>query len=115
MHRLVICLVVCASTLAAPRHAAATIATITFDTIDAVELNNECCGKVNLVVTGILVGEGTPTTRTFTFQNDSAVDAAATLHCERFAVIAMSRPGKYQFAIGSVFNAGACRLILRTP
>jgi hypothetical protein len=64
-------------------------------------------------VTGILAGQTTPTTQTFVF--GSAVDHAR--QCERFALIALSRPGKYQLAIGSnVFpNKAACKLILRTP
>jgi hypothetical protein len=120
MHRLVMCLMVCASTFAVPRHGAAAISpTTTFDTVDAVELQNDCCTFVNLVVTGIRAGESTPTTITFTFANNSATDAAPALRCERFAVIAMSKPGKYQFAIGANGNvgggSGACKLILRTP
>lgn len=116
MHRLVMCLMVCVLTFAVPWHAAAAISpTTTFDTVDAVELQNDCCSVVNLVVTGILAGGSTPTTRTFAFANNSATDAAPALRCERFAVIAMSKPGKYQFAVGTQGSAGACKLILRTP
>ena len=115
-HRFVIGLVVCASTFTVPRHGAASIEpTTTFDTVDAVELQNECCNVVNLVVTGILAGGSTPTTRTFAFANNSAIDAAPALRCERFAVIAMSKPGKYRFAVGALGTAGVCKLILRTP
>ena len=117
MHRLFICLVVYTSTFAVPRHAAASIEpTVTFDTVDAVEIQNDNgAAAVNLVVTGILAGGSTPTTRTFAFANSSALDAAPALRCERFAVIAMSKPGKYQFAVGALGIAGACKLILRTP
>jgi hypothetical protein len=116
MHRLIMCLMVCASTFTVPRHAAAAInPTTTYDTVDAVEVQNDCCSFVNLVVTGILAGQSTPTTRTFAFSNSSATDAAPALRCERFAVIAMSKPGKYQFAISASGTLGACKLILRTP
>jgi len=98
--------------LAAPRPAAAAAPTVTFDTVDAVEINNGTNSTATfIVVTGILAGASTPTTMSFTFGTTTAIG----LHCERLAMIAIAKPGKYQFAIGSNSSSAACRLILRTP
>jgi hypothetical protein len=115
IHRLALCVVLVVLATAAPRPAGATIiSTTVFDTVDTVEINNEN-NSVNLVVTGILTGGGVPRTMSFAFLNTQALAAAAALRCERFAVIAMSKPGKYQFAVGVSGSLGACKLILRTP
>jgi hypothetical protein len=90
-HRLAICLAIASLTFMAPRPAAAAV-THTFDTVDAVEITNLGGDNNNIIiVTGILAGQTTPTTQTFVF--GSAVDHAR--QCERFALIALSRPGKY--------------------
>jgi hypothetical protein len=108
-HRLAACLAIASLTFMAARPAAAAT-THTFDTVDALEIEyNSNSGNI-VIVTGILVGQMTPTTHTFAF-NGYGDDAR---QCERFAVIAMSKPGKYRFAIGTMYNKG-CKLILRTP
>jgi len=103
---------------AAPRSAAAAFFSSVFDTVDTVEINHDNMfgfPSANVVVTGILSGGSVVVTRTFEFFNDA--DMAA--RCERFAVIAMSKPGRFQFAIGShnvgSGTGGGCRLILRAP
>ena len=116
MHRrfssLVLGLLLGSLSLAAPRPAAAAAATVTFDTVDTVELNNgDLTNSVFIVVTGILAGESTPTTMSFQFGTATVVG----LHCERLAMIAMAKPGKYQLAIGATFSSATCRLIVRTP
>jgi hypothetical protein len=95
----------------------------TFDTVDAVEIKNQdaCdeCSMFNalVIVTGIVSGNGTSSKLSFTF--GSNVDMAT--RCEHLAIIAMSKPGKYQFAIGSnnttngsIGGHGDCRLTLVT-
>jgi len=110
-HRLAFCLALVALTVLLPRPTSATdISTMRFDTVDAVELNTDNGGVVNLVITGILAGQSSPVTATFPFSNNSPA-----LQCERFAIIAMSKPGKYQLAVGTFGTAGACRLTLRAP
>jgi hypothetical protein len=101
-HRIAACLALASLTFVAPRPAAAAV-THTFDTVDAVEIVN---GSDTLVVTGILVGQTTPTTLSFYFVG---------VRCERLAVIAMSKPGKFRFGIGSSGGSGSCKLILQTP
>jgi len=66
---------------------------------------------VFIVVTGMLVGDSSPTTLSFKLSSTSAIG----LHCERLAMIAAAKPGKYQLAIGVNGGDAACRLILRTP
>lgn len=112
-HRLAICLVLGSLMVLTPRPTSATVINTTlFDTVDTVELNNDSGTVVNLLITGILAGQSSPVTRTFIF---SVSSGASALQCERFAIIAMSKPGKYQFAVGTLGSVGACKLILRTP
>jgi hypothetical protein len=113
-HRFAICLAIAASLFAAPRPAAAAITTV-FDTVDAVEIATSGLGY-NIIVTGIVAGGTTPTTLTFFFSGTSSGQESQARQCERLAVLAMSKPGKYQFGIGpgSVPSSG-CKLILRTP
>ena len=107
---------------AAPRSTAAAQINTVFDTVDTVEINHDgvcdsCTPQAHVVVTGILRNGSVPTTMTFGFASD--FDMAA--QCERLAAIVMSKPGKYQFAIGSHTSGvgggsgGGCRLILRAP
>ena len=106
-HRLAICLAIASSILAAPRPAAAAI-THVFDTVDAVEISGTAIN-----VTGILAGQTAPTTVMFEFY-----DAGRVQRCERLAVLAMSKPGKYQFGIGGPSGPNltpSCKLALRTP
>jgi hypothetical protein len=112
-YRFAFCLALVALTVVLPRPTSATrISTTTFDTVDAVELNNDSNGVVNLVITGILAGQGSPVTLTFPF---SVSSGASAMQCERIAIVAMAKAGKYQFAVGTFGSVGACRLILRTP
>lgn len=87
-----------------------------YETVDAVEV----AGGV-ITVTGITVGHSTPTTLVYEVDGDScggrSVEAAA--RCDRLALLAMSKPGKFQFATTFFLdNASchfACKLIARTP
>jgi hypothetical protein len=123
MHRLVLCLVFAASTLSTPRRATAAVTDV-YDTVDSVELTQSqfvAGSRVStLVLRGILTGENAPVVRTYRFiQSGEGVDGlAAAMHCQRLAVLAMSKPGKFQFAIHAPninTSAGGCRLSLVAP
>jgi len=87
-----------------------------YDTVDAVEVSGS-----QITVTGITVGQSTPTTLTYFMGGDTctshSVDTAA--RCDRLALFAMSKPGKFQFAttflLDNVSCNFACKLIVRTP
>jgi hypothetical protein len=118
-HRLVACFVIATLMFAAPRRSAAD-ATIqfVFNTVDSVEIKNQvaCLGcplHALVIVTGVPSSSGTPITRSFDFGTN--LDMAT--RCEHLAVIAMSKPGKYQLGIGSDTDSGGhgdCKLILVT-
>jgi len=122
MYRLVLCLVFVASTLATPRPATAAVVEF-YDTIDFAEVaqhNSNVSGSPpTLSLHGILAGGSTPVTRTYLFFPNSGTEGLeAAMHCHRLAVLVMSKPGKFQFAIhGSNFptTAGGCRLTLVAP
>lgn len=123
MTRFAVCFVIASLVLAAPRRGAAAFPTLTmFDTVDSVEIQFlpvcDGCGVNHsfVVVRGIVSGVSTPSTRSFDF--GLASDIAT--RCEHLAVIAMSKPGKYQFGIGADADNpggghGDCKLILVTP
>ena len=63
--------------------------TYTFATVDGVKVIDKL-----IYVTGIQVGASTPTEIPASFADSSAAE-----RCDRLALIAMSKPGKYQFSI----------------
>lgn len=112
-HRLA-CLALASLIFLAPRPAAAAPVTQTFDTVDTVEL--KLSGYYTFIVSGILVGQTTTSTLTFQVSNSSIWE-----QCQRFAVIAMDKPGKYRFAVvgdlnsNNIYFVNSCKLILRAP
>jgi len=123
MHRLAIYLGIVSLSLVVPRVvvADATIQ-VTYDTVDFVEIRNSDLNSIShaiVRVRGIPSGTSNPNTFSFDFGNN--VDIAK--RCEQLAIIAMSKPGKYQFSIGSdslqgnggIVGHGDCRLTLVTP
>jgi hypothetical protein len=88
-----------------------------YDAVDAINV-----AGTNIVVTGIISGQsGASTTRysirtTSSSSTSTGSDTAA--RCDRLALLAMSKPGKFQFGMvddngfASVFT---CKLIVRTP
>jgi len=110
-----------AASAATPRPAAAfvTIQTV-FDTVDSVELKNDslcpsCLVHVSVQVKGVVAGQSEPSSHFFDFGPNADVAA----HCERLALIAMSKSGKYQFGIGATIDNtvghGDCKLIRINP
>jgi hypothetical protein len=85
----------------------------TYDTVDTVEV----WGTL-IVVTGIISGQATPTRLLYNILDQSGASGIAASRCDRLALLAMSKPGKFRFAavlIDSSFTRFSCRLILRTP
>ena len=121
-HRLAFYLLITSLAVAAPRSVAAdpVIQTV-FDTVDSVEIkDHELCSGCGtdhslVIVKGIAAGGSVPGTHSFDFYTN----VASATRCEHLAVIAMSKPGKYQFGIGSETSSaggrGDCKLILVTP
>jgi len=120
MHRLALCLVFVALTLTAPRPAAAAV-TDFYDTIDLAEVTQrDFSHNATLTVRGILAGTSAPVTRTYAFSDTGATgtDGITAMHCQRLALLVMSKPGKFQFGIGlptvSGFATG-CRITSVAP
>ena len=127
IRRLVFCLALATIAMLSPTPARSAVGSVTtFDTVDAVEGFTEfdTTRFVGVKVTGIVAGVGTPSTIQFRLINSafestfgiSSVDLVA--RCDRMAMLAMSKPGKFQLAFveaahfGPTFN---CRLLVRTP
>ena len=90
-----------------PAHADASDVHV-YATVDAVETSNR-----NFTITGIRVGDSAATTQTF---DAGSSDYGAAERCERFAVLAMSKPGKYELTVTTNGSWGAnCKLALRAP
>jgi hypothetical protein len=89
---------------------------IAYDTVDAIKVVD-----TRIFVTGIIAGQGAPTTtkyeiRTAGVSSGAAIDVAA--RCDRLALLAMSKPGKFQFGLVDESSFGeqfSCKLIVRTP
>lgn len=91
--------------------------TITYDTVDAVEVVAN-----RITVTGIISGQGTPSTNSYSILSSSSPNTGADVaasRCDRLALLAMSKPGKFQFAVTFIGTGGSgnysCTLIVRTP
>lgn len=91
--------------------------TTTYDTVDAVEVLDD-----QIRVTGIISGQAVPSTVLYKIRSSSTssggpTDTAAS-RCDRLALLAMSKPGKFQFAVVLELvnpTAFGCKLIVRTP
>jgi hypothetical protein len=86
-----------------------------YDTVDAVETLT-VGSNVAIQISGIISGDSTPTTTTYILRGSSSGTDQAN-RCDRMALLAMSKPGKFQFVLvgpgGSTFSN--CKLIVRTP
>lgn len=124
MRRFLQCLVLVISTLAIPRSASAVI-TDFYDTVDFAEISrrnfNFSGGPPTLTVRGVLSSGTAPTTRTYIFNVSTSTDQSGldtAMHCHKLAVLTMSKPGKFQFAISApsqFLTDVGCRLTLVTP
>jgi hypothetical protein len=106
-------LVIASLATLAPRPAAADGTPIIYDAVDALQLRNN-----NVIrVTGIISGQGAPTTTDYNLITNGIASPDYAARCDRLALLAMSKPGKFQFAVVP-FGSGPgflCELIVRTP
>lgn len=96
---------------AAPASADDSSAAHVYDTVDRVQ-----SGFNQITITGIINGQSTPTTLTYAVETAGVGDPPA--RCDRFALLAMSKPGKFQFATVLASTLGPtfyCALITRAP
>lgn len=110
---LVTCLAIMGLLFVSWTPAAADTYSAVYDTVDAIEVS----GNFNqITITGIIAGQGAPSTLIYNlYVSGSSTDAPA--RCDRLALLAMSKPGKFQFAMNYVSGDGryTCKLIVRTP
>ncbi|NOK37439.1 hypothetical protein D7W79_24955 [Corallococcus exercitus] len=78
-----------ASAMAAPEESVAGV-TYVFTAVDAYT-----AGAGHLVITGVLQGESTPRT---IFFDAPAYDGSEANRCDRLALLAMTRPGRFHFS-----------------
>jgi hypothetical protein len=87
-----------------------------YDTVDAVEVFGS-----RITVTGIIAGQSAPSEFIYVIFDGSSSGSTpgGANRCDRLALLAMAKPGKYQFAtlivpdtFGSFYS---CKLIVRTP
>lgn len=111
MPRLTAVALVLAALVAAPRVAAAETVFAAYDTIDAYDVRPN--GGIR--ITGILAGASAPTTTLYNV-GSSSTTTDNSMRCDRLALLAMTKPGKFQFfLIEDGFGPLSCRLKLRTP
>jgi hypothetical protein len=123
---LVTCLAVIAVLFVSPTPAAAAatqaFSSAVYDTVDAIEVRTNVSGALpSITVTGIISGQSAPSELTYPILTGGgsvtgSADGAA--RCDRLALLAMSKPGKFQLAM-NFFNFSpsgfTCKLIVRTP
>src|SRR5439155_25249195 len=100
MTRVFVCLVLGALCLTLSRPASAVQGDVTlYDTVDQIKVED-----TRITVIGIVAGQSAPSTKTYTIQDSQnrtgkiATDVAAS-RCDRLALLAMSKPGKFQFGV----------------
>lgn len=80
---------------------------VSYATIDAIESS----GSRVFWITGIIEGEAEPTrTSYFLLDADKTTD-----RCERYALLVMSKPGKYQMTLVNTSSSARCMLSVRAP
>jgi hypothetical protein len=93
--------------IASPREASADETTI-YEAIDAFQVS-----ETSIRITGIIAGASAPTAKLYFLGRGNELAP----RCDRFAMLAMSKPGKFQLAIVTPdgTSVSACQLIVRTP
>ena len=115
--QLATCLAIAALAMISPEPARAAQGDVTaYDAVDAIEVQGS-----TIAVTGIVAGQGAPSTTRYIINSSSGTGTGFTdvgaSRCDRLALLAMSKPGKFQFAVVDLgFSSRfSCKLILRTP
>jgi hypothetical protein len=85
-----------------------------YDTVDAVQSGPS---DRDITITGIIVGQSTATTMTYFLRGNSPTSTTedVSARCDRFALLAMAKPGKYQFATVGTPGFFDCKLTVRAP
>lgn len=121
---LVTCLAIVALSLVSPTPAAATTLAFgdaVYDTVDAIEvLSGSGVTVPSITITGIISGQSAPSQLTYRIESPTTnTNADGASRCDRLALLAMSKPGKFQLAMNTSTNSFAttfnCKLIVRTP
>ena len=91
------------------------LADVSYDTVEAVQTST-VSSNVAIQISGIVSGDSTSTTTTYVLRSSTSGTDLGN-RCDRMALLAMSKPGKFQLVLvgpggGSFSN---CKLILRTP
>jgi hypothetical protein len=126
LRRLVPLLAVATLATLAPTTARGAVGSVTtFDTVDSIEatLVGDSNRPVGIKVTGILVGSSSPTTISVKLHSSGISQVSGMIgvdpvaRCDRMAMLAMSKPGKFQFALveTEIVQVFTCKLIVRTP
>src|SRR5690348_7562344 len=106
--QLALCLAIVALSIVSPEPARADFGdVITYDTVDAVEVNS----ATSLTVTGIIVGQGASSSVRYRV----GTSELGTARCDRLALLAISKPGKFQLALVDQSGLFTCKLIVRAP
>ena len=91
------------------------LADFAYDTVDAVQTTT-VGSNVAIEIRGVVSGDSAPTTTTYVLRGSSSGTDQGN-RCDRMALLAMSKPGKFQFVLvgpgGNTFSN--CKLIARTP
>jgi len=112
---LVTCLTITALTFVSPAPAAAATyasSSAVYDTVDAVEILEVAS---TITITGIISGQSSPSTLSYNLHLSTTESAS---RCDRLALLAMSKPGRFQLAMNYFYGNGdgfTCKLIVRTP
>jgi hypothetical protein len=91
------------------------LADVVFDTVDAVQTSASSLPPT-IRVTGIISGQSSPTTHSFAVGfSSSSADVAS--RCDRLALLALSKPGKFQLVMVAppLVSTFECKLVLRAP
>jgi hypothetical protein len=81
-----------------------------YDTVDEIRVSDD-----RITVTGIIAGQSAATTTTYVILQSTSADGAAS-RCDRLALLAMSKPGKFRFGVvEEFFDQFSCKLRVRTP
>jgi type V secretory pathway adhesin AidA len=80
----------------------------TFTTVDAVQVNNNS----SLTFRGVLSGDSGPTDHIVSFYSSTTPQFEM---CQRFALLAMSKPGQYVLFVDATYTTPICKLSRAVP
>lgn len=87
-----------------------------YETIDAIEVWGN-----RITITGIISGQSAPSELQYVIldlSTSSSTPTDSAARCDRLATLAMTKPGKYQFAMvmpDDIVHRFGCKLIVRAP